>query len=42
MDHHNFEGRDIPHIKLNSNMTIEDLVDVYASTAFNGRQLGEA
>ena len=42
MDHHNFEGRDIPHIKLNSNMTIEDLVDVYASTGFNGRQLGEA
>ena len=42
MDPHNFHGKDIPHIKLDSNMTIEDLVDVFASSGFNGRQLGEA
>jgi len=42
VDPHNFHGKDIPHIKLDSNMTIEDLVDVFASSGFNGRQLGEA
>ena len=42
MNHHNFTGKDIPHIKLNSNMTIEDLVDIYASTGYNGRQLGDS
>ncbi len=42
MDHHTFEGKDIPHIKLNPKMTIEDLVDVYAGSGYNGRLLGEA
>ena len=42
MDPHKFHGKDIPHIKLDPKMTIEDLVDVFASTGFNGRQLGEA
>jgi len=28
MDPHKFHGRDIPHIKLDPKMTIEDLVDV--------------
>ena len=42
MDPHQFHGKDIPHIKLDPKMTIEDLVDVFASTGFNGRQLGEA
>ena len=42
MDPHKFHGRDIPHIKLDPNMTIEDLVDVFASSGYNGRQLGEA
>ena len=42
MDPHKFHGRDIPHIKLHPTMTIEDLVDVFASSGFNGRQLGEA
>lgn len=42
MDPHKFHGKDIPHIKLDENMTIEELVNVFASTGFNGRQLGEA
>ncbi len=42
MDPHNFHGKDIPHIKLDPKMTIEDLVEVFASSGFNGRQLGEA
>ena len=42
MDPHNFHGKDIPHIKLDPKMTMEDLVDVYASSGYNGRQLGDA
>ncbi|MDC0927970.1 deoxyhypusine synthase [Nitrosopumilus sp.] len=42
MDPHQFHGKDIPHIKLDSKMNIEDLVEVFASSGFNGRQLGEA
>ena len=42
MDHHQFHGKDIPHIKLDPKMTIEELVDVFASSGYNGRQLGDA
>jgi deoxyhypusine synthase len=42
MDHHNFHGKDIPHIKLSPKTTIEELVDVFAGSGYNGRQLGEA
>ena len=42
LDHHKFQGKDIPHIKLDPKMTIEELVEVFASSGFNGRQLGEA
>ena len=42
MDPHSFHGKDIPHIKLDPKMTIEDLVNVFASSGYNGRQLGEA
>ena len=42
MDPHEFHGKDIPHIKLDPKMTIEDLVDVFASSGYNGRQLGDA
>ena len=42
MDPHEFHGKDIPHIKLDPKMSIEDLVDVFASSGYNGRQLGEA
>jgi len=42
VDPHKFHGNDIPHIKLDAKMTIKDLVNVFASSGFNGRQLGEA
>ena len=42
MDHHNFKGKDFPHIKLNSKMNIKELVEIYANSGFNGRRLGEA
>ena len=42
MDNHNFKGNDIPHIKLNSKTNIKELVEIYANSGFNGRQLGEA
>lgn len=42
VDPHKFHGKDIPHIKLDPKMTIEDLVNVFASSGYNGRQLGEA
>ncbi len=42
VDPHKFHGKDIPHIKLDEKMTIEDLVNVFASSGFNGRQLGNA
>jgi len=42
MDNHHFKGNDIPHIKLDPNMSIEDLVKIYSESGFNGRKLGEA
>jgi len=42
MNHHHFKGNDIPHIKLDPNMSIEDLVKIYSESGFNGRKLGEA
>jgi len=42
VDPHKFHGNDIPYIKLDPKMTIEDLVNVFASSGFNGRNLGEA
>jgi deoxyhypusine synthase len=42
VDHHHFHGKDIPHIKLDPKMKIEDLVEVYARSGYNARKLGEA
>jgi len=42
VDHHNFRGKDIPHLKIKPNMSIDDLIEMFASTGFNARQLGEA
>ena len=42
MNNHHFHGKDIPHIKLDPKMTIEDLIEIYANSGFNGRQLGNA
>ena len=41
-NHHEFNGQDIPHITLDPKMTIQDLVNMYSKTGYNGRQLGEA
>jgi deoxyhypusine synthase len=42
VDHHNFKGKDIPHLKIKPNMGIDDLVEIFASTGYNARQLGDA
>ncbi len=42
VDRHEFRGRDIPYASLDPDMTIGDLVEVFARSGFNGRQLGEA
>jgi len=42
VDHHHFHGKDIPHIKLDPKMKIEDIVEVYAKSGYNARKLGEA
>lgn len=42
MDPHNFDGQKVPHIRLDTDMTISDLIDVYASSGYNARSLGEA
>ena len=35
MDQHKFHGKDIPHIKLDPKMTIEDLVEVFARSGLH-------
>jgi len=42
VDYHHFHGKDIPHVKLDPKMNIEDLVEVFSRSGYNGRQLGEA
>jgi deoxyhypusine synthase len=42
MDYHNFKGNPIPHIKMTPDTGINDLVDIFASSGYNARQLGEA
>ena len=42
MDHHNFDGNDIPHISIDSDTTITQLVDIFAKTGYNAKQLGRA
>jgi deoxyhypusine synthase len=42
VDPHSFHGKDIPHFKIKPNMGIDDLVEIFASSGYNARQLGEA
>jgi len=42
MDYHHFHGKNIPHIEINPDMKIDDLVEIYAKSGYNARQLGEA
>ena len=41
-DRHQFCGSDIPYAAISPDMTISDLVDLYAGSGFNARKLGEA
>lgn len=41
-DPHKFCGRDISHMRIEPDMNISDLVNLYAGSGFNARQLGEA
>lgn len=42
MDHHSFEGKDIPHIELTDETSIEDLIEIFSKTGYNAKQLGRA
>ena len=42
MDHHHFHGKEIPHIKLDPKMRIEDIIEIFSRSGYNARQLGEA
>ena len=42
MDPHSFHGKDIPHFKIKPNMGIDDLVEIFVSSGYNARHLGEA
>lgn len=42
MDPHEFDGMDIPHIRIDPDMTVNDLVNIYERSGFNARKLGEA
>ena len=42
MDHHHFRGKNIPYVQINSDMGINDLVEIFARSGYNARQLGEA
>ena len=41
MDYHNFHGKNIPHIEVNPDMKIDDLIEIYANSGYNARQLEE-
>jgi len=42
VDHHHFQGKDIPHIKLDPKMRIEEIIELFSRSGYNARQLGEA
>lgn len=42
MDPHKFHGNSVPHIRIEPDTSIDDLVEMYSSTGYNGRRLGEA
>ncbi len=39
---HSFTGRDIPYAKISKDMSVEQLIELYASAGYNARRLGEA
>lgn len=42
MDHHSFEGSDIPHMDLGPDTTVSDLIEAFSKTGYNAKQLGRA
>lgn len=42
MDYHDFKGKPIKHIEPDEISNVKDLVELYANTGYNARQLGEA
>ncbi len=41
-DPHKFCGKDISHMNIDSNMSISDLIELYAGSGYNARALGES
>lgn len=41
-DPHEFCGRDVQHASIKPDMTVSDLVDLFAGSGYNARRLGEA
>ncbi len=39
---HSFSGKRIPHVEIRPNMTVSELIDLFASAGYNARKLGEA
>jgi deoxyhypusine synthase len=39
---HSFTGKDIPYAKISKDMSVEQLIELYASAGYNARRLGEA
>lgn len=39
---HQFTGKNIPHIDLNSTTTIKDLIEIFCNSGYNAKQLGRA
>ncbi|MBI5377913.1 MAG: deoxyhypusine synthase [Thaumarchaeota archaeon] len=42
MDYHQFRGKSIKHIEIDGISNVKDLVEIYANSGYNARQLGEA
>lgn len=41
-DFHNFKGKNIPHINITEDLSIVELIEIFANSGFNARQLGDA
>lgn len=42
MNYHHFRGKSIKHIEIDGISKVKDLVEIYANSGYNARQLGEA
>lgn len=39
---HSFNGKKIPYARIKPDMTVDELIELYASAGYNARKLGEA